>query len=190
MRQERAAQDDGGPDDDLVERVAAGDDAALQLLYRRLGPPAYGLALRVLRDEHLAQDAVQEAFLQVWRDAGRFDPGLSSARGWVLTLVHRRAVDRVRREDLQRRKAGLLALHREEGPDHVAEVVQIRSEQRAVRAAMAHLTTIQRQALEMAYFQGMTQAQIAAELDIPLGTAKTRIRDAVIAMRQRLEVDR
>jgi RNA polymerase sigma-70 factor, ECF subfamily len=190
MRDVQATQDGGEPDDDLLERVAAGDDVALQQLYRRLSPPAYGLALRVLRDEHLAQDAVQEAFLQVWRDAGRFDPQRSSARGWVLTLVHRRAVDRVRREDLQRRNAGLLALHREEGPDHVAEVVQLRAEQRAVRTAMGHLTTLQRQALEMAYFEGKTQTQIAGELDIPLGTAKTRIRDAVIAMRQRLEVDR
>jgi RNA polymerase sigma-70 factor, ECF subfamily len=190
MQQVQDAQDDDGASDDLLERVAAGDDAALQQLYQRLSPPAYGLALRVLRDEYLAQDAVQEAFLQVWRDAGRFDPGRSSARGWVLTLVHRRAVDRVRREDLQRRNAGLLTPHREEGSDHVAEVVQLRSEQRAVRAAMAHLTTIQRQALEMAYYQGKTQSQIAVELDIPLGTAKTRIRDAVVAMRQRLEVDR
>ncbi len=150
---------------------------------------AYGLALRVLRDEHLAQDALQEAFTQVWTDSGRFDPTCGSARAWIMTLVHRRAVDRVRRDQADRQRghawgAGQVDVDH----DSVAEIVELRAEHRRVRSALAALTPLQRQALELAYQRGLTQTQIAAHLGIPLGTAKTRLRDALQRLRTEMEV--
>jgi RNA polymerase sigma-70 factor, ECF subfamily len=180
---------DGPPSPErLLAACAAGERAAFQALYGELSPAAYGLALRVLRDEHLAQDALQEAFTQVWTDADRFDPLTGTARAWIMTIVHRRAVDRVRRDIADRQRghdwgAGQLDVSH----DSVAEIVELRAEHRRVRSALAALTPLQRQALELAYHRGMTQAQIAAHLDIPLGTAKSRLRDALHRLRQEME---
>lgn len=178
------------PPSTLVARVAEGDAEALRQLHRLLGPTAYGLALRVTRDEHLAQDVVQEAFADVWAQSGRFDPAVSSVRAWVTMLTHRRAVDRVRREQAERdRGARWASAHQERDHDAVAEVVELRSEHRRVRLALAGLSPLQRQALELAYHEGLTHTQVATRLDIPLGTAKTRIRDALRALRTALEED-
>lgn len=173
----------------LLGACAQGDREAFGLLYRMLSPAAYGLALRVLRDEHLAQDALQEAFTAVWQEADRFDPALGSGRGWVLRLAHRRAVDRVRREEADRRRSVAWGTGQLE-PDHdsVAEVVELRADHRRVRAALAGLTPLQREALELAYRRGMTQSQVAEHLGIPLGTAKTRLRDALHRLREQMEV--
>ena len=174
--------------EDLLERCAQGDRGAFVDLYLRLSPGAYGLALRVLRDEHLAQDALQEAFEQIWSQSGRYDRSRSSARSWILTIVHRRAVDRVRREQVERQGAMAWgAQHREAEHDVVAEVVELHADHRRVRAALSALTPLQRQALELAYHRGLTQTQVAAELGIPLGTAKTRLRDATRRLRDELE---
>lgn len=172
----------------LVQRVAAGDDAAFRELYEQYAPAAYGLALRVTRDEHLAQDVLQEAFADVWVQADRYDPRLASAGAWVTVLTHRRAVDRVRREqsDRHRGRRWATATH-EPDHDHVASVVDLRAEHRSVRQALGALTALQRQALGLAYFDGLTYAEVADHLDIPLGTAKTRIRDALKALRTALE---
>jgi RNA polymerase sigma-70 factor, ECF subfamily len=173
----------------LLAACSAGDRDAFQTLYRMLSPAAYGLALRVLHDEHLAQDALQEAFTQVWVEAGRFDPSMGSGRGWVLRLAHRRAVDRVRREEADRRRRLAWAATQLE-PDHdaVAEVVELRADHRRVRSALTRLTPLQREVLDLAYLHGLTQSQIAARLDIPLGTCKTRMRDALHRLRHELEV--
>jgi len=172
----------------LLAACAMGERAAFQALYREFSAAAYGLALRVLRDEHLAQDALQEAFTQVWTDAGRFDPEAGTARAWIMTLVHRRAVDRVRRDQADRQRgrawgSGQLDVDH----DSVAEIVELRAEHRRVRSALAALTPLQRQALDLAYHRGMTQAQIADHLGIPLGTAKTRLRDALQRLRLEME---
>lgn len=175
--------------EELMASCATGDRAAFQAVYRLFSAAAYGLALRVLRDEELAQDALQEAFTQIWAEAARFDSARSSARAWIMTIVHRRAVDRVRREESERRR-GLAwgATQIETAHDSVAEIVELHAEHRRVRAALAELTPLQRQALELAYMGGLTQAEIARQLDIPLGTAKTRLRDALARLRQEMEV--
>lgn len=175
---------------DLVARVAAGDEAAFRMLYARHSATAYGLALRVTRDEHMAQDVLQEAFADLWAQADRFDPAGSSVRSWVTMLTHRRAVDRVRREQSDRSRSTAWAhSSRERAHDSVAEVVELRSEHRRVRQAMDGLTVLQRQALELAFVGGLTHAEVAERLDIPLGTAKTRIRDALRSLRTTLEAD-
>lgn len=180
---------DAGPSPSiLLGRVAAGDESAFRTLYDALGPSAYGLALRVTRDEHLAQDVLQEVFADVWAQAGRFDPAASSGRAWVTMLTHRRAVDRVRREQADRdRRAAWASATQERAHDSVAEVVQLRAEHRRVRQAIEGLTAIQREALELAFLGGLTHTEVAARLDIPLGTAKTRIRDALRTLRTELE---
>ncbi len=182
------AADPGPTPSALVARVAGGDEDAFRELYRLCAPSAYGLALRVTRDEHLAQDVLQEAFSDVWAQAGRFDPARSSARAWVTMLAHRRAVDRVRREQADRDRTERWASGIGERPhDSVAEVVQLRAEHRRVRQAMDSLTRLQREALDLAFHGGLTHTEVAARLDIPLGTAKTRIRDALRALRTELE---
>ena len=174
----------------LVERVATGDEDAFRSLYRSHSAAAYGLALRVTRDEHLAQDVLQESFAEVWAQANRFDPRVSSVRSWVTMLTHRRAVDRVRREQSDRdRVSSWAARSREPDHDSVAEVVELRAEHRRVRQAMDHLTRLQRESLELAFLGGLTHTEVAERLDIPLGTAKTRIRDALRALRTELEGD-
>lgn len=172
----------------LLDACATGDRVAFQALYRELSAAAYGLALRVLRDEHLAQDALQEAFAQVWTDAGRFDPQHGSARAWIMTMVHRRAVDRVRRDQADRQRGRTWGTtHLDIDHDSVAEIVELRAEHRRVRTAVAALTPLQQQALDLAYHRGMTQTQIAAHLNIPLGTVKTRLRDALQRLRLEME---
>ena len=177
------------PAEQLLASCAAGDRAAFQSIYRMFSAAAYGLALRVLRDEELAQDALQDAFTQVWTEAHRFAGDRASARAWIMTIVHRRSVDRVRREEADRRRGQAWGASQIDTPhDSVAEIVQLNAEHRRVRSALAALTPLQRQALELAYTRGLTQAQIAEQLEIPLGTAKTRLRDALQRLRQEMEV--
>lgn len=160
------------------------------MLYRSHSSAAYGLALRVTRDEHMAQDVLQEAFADLWSQAGRFDPQTSSVRSWVTMLTHRRAIDRVRREQGDRDRVSRWASSaRERDHDSVAEVVELRAEHRRVRQAVAGLTGLQRESLELAFHGGLTHTEVAERLDIPLGTAKTRIRDALRALRTQLEAD-
>ncbi len=183
---DRAA--DASPEQ-LLASCAAGDRVAFQDVYRMFSAAAYGLALRVLRDEELAQDALQEAFTQVWTESSRFDGDRASAKAWIMTIVHRRSVDRVRREEADRRRGQEWGISQVETPhDSVAEIVELNAEHRRVRTALASLTPLQRQALELAYTRGLTQTQIAQFLDIPLGTAKTRLRDALQRLRQEMEV--
>ena len=179
---------DGSAPSHLLMRIAAGDETAFADFYELMSPSAYGLALRVTRDTHMAQDVVQETFTEVWRQAARFHPESSSARAWVAMMTHRRAVDRVRREQSDRdRGATWASTSGVRAHDSVAEVVQLRAEHRRVRSAMERLTPLQREALELAYFGGHTHTEVAAQLDIPLGTAKTRIRDALRNLRGQLE---
>lgn len=173
-------------DEDLVAAVARGDDSALAQLYDRYARPAYGLALRILRDPTLAQDAVQDAFLAVWRTAAAFDPERGRAQTWLLTLVHRRAVDVVRRE--QRRRAGPLPEQLTEpaegGTDEAAD---LRDRRRRVQAALARLADDQRQALELAYYGGLSQSELAEHLGVPLGTIKSRMYVALARLRELLD---
>lgn len=160
-------------DEALVAAVANADENALGELYDRFGKVAYGLAFRVLQDPALAEDAVQEAFLQAWRGAGAYDPERAKASTWLLTFVHRRAVDLVRREE-RRRTVPIDPLPEPSGSGADEEVVA-RSRREIVQDALRRLPTEQREAIELAYYGGLTQSELAAQLDQPLGTIKSRM---------------
>jgi RNA polymerase sigma factor (sigma-70 family) len=160
-------------DEALVALVARGEEDALAALYDRFGRTAYGLALRVVRYPALAEDVVQEAFLSLWRTAGRFVPERSRAGTWLLTLVHRRAVDLVRREE--RRRVEPLELAPEAADATAQEAPWLRLERERVQAALARLPDAQREAIELAYYGGFTQAELADRLGQPLGTIKSRM---------------
>jgi RNA polymerase sigma factor (sigma-70 family) len=160
-------------DEALVALVARSDDDALAALYDRYGRLAYGLALRIIRDASLAQDAVQEAFLHAWRQAGSFDPARAKPSTWLLTLVHRRAVDVVRRE--QRRHAEPIEGVPPEVSEATDEEAALRERRQIVQHALRRLPADQREALELAYYGGYTQSQLAERLGVPLGTIKSRM---------------
>jgi RNA polymerase sigma-70 factor (ECF subfamily) len=171
-------------DESLLARVASGDDDALGSLYDRFGRVAYGLALRILRDERLAEDAVQEAFLAVWRQAASFRPERANARSWVLTFVHRRAVDLVRREE--RRRAEPLEPEAEAATGSTAEAVELRRRREAVQRALAQLPEEQRRPIELAYYGGFSQSELAERLGEPLGTIKSRMFTGLKRLRELL----
>ena len=160
-------------DEAVVALVARSDETALAELYDRYGGIAFGLARRVLRDDSLAEDAVQEAFLTVWRTAVRFVPERAKASTWLLTLVHRRAVDLVRRED--RRRAEPLDAAAEPAGESTHDVAWLRFERERVQDALAQLPDPQREAIELAYYGGFTQSELAERLGQPLGTIKSRM---------------
>ena len=160
-------------DEALVALTARSDEAALAELYDRFGRLAYGLALRVVRDPALAEDVVQEAFLAVWRSSPRFVAERAKASTWILTLVHRRAVDLVRREE--RRRAEPLAEDELESEHGADDEVWLRLERERVRNALAALPDQQREAIELAYYGGFTQSELADRLGLPLGTVKSRM---------------
>jgi RNA polymerase sigma factor (sigma-70 family) len=161
-------------DEALVALAARSEQSALAELYDRFGRPAYGLALRILRDEALAEDAVQEAFLALWRTAGRFMPERGKASTWILTLVHRRAVDIVRREE-RRRADALEQAPEPESRVAVDEEAWLRLQRERVQDALRMLPDQQREAIELAYYGGFTQSELAERLGQPLGTIKSRM---------------
>ncbi|MFL5921592.1 MAG: sigma-70 family RNA polymerase sigma factor [Gaiellaceae bacterium] len=173
-------------DEALLSLVASSDDQALAELYDRFGGVAYGLALRILRDEALAQDAVQEAFLAVWRSADRFLAERAKASTWILTLVHRRSVDLVRRED-RRRGESLERAAEPAAPTTAEDEATLGFERRIVQEALAQLTPEQREALELGYYGGLTQSELAERLGQPLGTIKSRMFTGLSRLRDLLE---
>jgi len=171
-------------DEAVVALVARSDDDALAELYDRFGRVAYGMALRVLRDEKLAEDAVQEGFLAAWRNADRFVPERGKASTWLLTFVHRRAVDLVRRED--RRRAEPLAEGADAAATDAAEDAWLRFERERVQAALRQLPDQQREALELAYYGGFSQSELAERLGQPVGTIKSRMFTGLARLRELL----
>jgi RNA polymerase sigma-70 factor (ECF subfamily) len=171
-------------DEALLALVARSDDEALAALYDRYGRPAYTLAVRILRDAALAQDAVQDAFLTAWRTAPSFDPRRGTAATWLMTLVHRRAVDVVRRED--RRRATPLDDAPVASGDATDEAAEVREQRQRVQRALAVLTPVEREALELAYYAGLSQSEIAERLGVPLGTVKSRMFAGLARLREAL----
>jgi RNA polymerase sigma factor (sigma-70 family) len=168
-----------------VALVARSDESALAELYDRFGRVAYGVALRILRDEKLAEDAVQEGFLAAWRNADRFMPERAKASTWLLTLVHRRAVDLVRREN--RRRADALPEDADYATSDSAEDdAWLRFERERVQAALRELPDQQREALELAYYGGFSQSELAERLGQPVGTIKSRMFTGLARLRQLL----
>ncbi len=171
-------------DEALVALVARADEEALAELYDRFGRVAYGLALRIVRDPALAEDAVQEGFLAVWRSAARFVAERAKASTWILTLIHRRAVDLVRREQ-PRRAEPLDAAPHDSGHD-TEEEAWLRLRRTRVQEALKRLPDKQREALELAYYGGFTQSELADRLGEPLGTIKSRMFSGLASLRELL----
>ncbi|MBD0735024.1 sigma-70 family RNA polymerase sigma factor [Streptomyces sp. NPDC088197] len=179
-----------GPDlQELLVAVARGDEAAFARVYDAVAGPVLGLVRSVLRDPAQSEEVAQEVLVEVWQTATRFQASRGSAMTWVMTLAHRRAVDRVRSAQAssdREHKAALL----EHTPafDEVAEQVESRLEREQVRRCMRTLTELQRQSVTLAYYQGFTYREVAELLAAPLGTVKTRLRDGLIRLRDCLGV--
>jgi RNA polymerase sigma-70 factor (ECF subfamily) len=174
-------------DEALVALVARGEEAALGELYDRISRVAYGLALRVLRDERHAEDAVQEAFLQVWRNAASFRPERAKASTWILTLVHRRAVDLVRREERRHTEPITDDTPLPAAGERTDEAAWLRFERERVQKALGQLPDVQREALELAYYGGYSQSELAERLGVPLGTIKSRMFAGLARLRELLD---
>ena len=160
-------------DEAVLDLLAHANEGALAELYDRYGRAAYSLSLRVLRDRALAEDAVQEGFLSAWRSAAAFDPARAKPSTWLLTLVHRRAVDLVRREE--RRRADPLPEEETAQEGTAEDEVSLREQRAIVQEALGKLPPDQRAALELAYYGGYTQSELAERLGVPLGTVKSRM---------------
>ena len=179
----------GPTPEELLSRVARGDEAAFEALYDRLSTSVFGLVRRVLRNPAQAEEVTQEVFVELWRTATRFDPEQGSATTWAMTLAHRRAVDRVRKEqtssDRERRAAAQAA---ETAYDETVEQVTTALEQQQVRRCLGTLTELQREAVTLAYYAGYTYREVAELLGASLPTVKTRMRDGLIRLRDCLAV--
>jgi RNA polymerase sigma-70 factor (ECF subfamily) len=175
--------------EDLLELVARGDEAAFERLYSRVSGPVYGTVRRVLRDPAQSEEVAQEVLVDVWRFATRFNAELGSGLGWIMTMAHRRAVDRVRSEQSAADRVRRLGSREAEvAYDEVSETVEIQLEREAVRRCLDTLTELQRESLTLAYYAGHSYREVAELLDVPLGTVKTRMRDGLIRLRDCLGV--
>lgn len=168
----------------LIAKISAGDEPAFATLFREYGSASLGLAVRILGDRALAEEVIQEVFLAVWAKASRYDAARGSVRTWVLTQVHHRAVDAVRREEAERRRnANQTPEVNEYQIDEVIEESWIASRREDVRAAIGTLPQEQRLVIELAYFGGLTQMEVAERAGIPLGTVKSRTLAAMKRLR-------
>jgi RNA polymerase sigma-70 factor, ECF subfamily len=187
-RSEREPAERAGPElDKLLPLVARGDEGAFEAVYDRLAASAYGLIRKVLRDPSQSEEVTQEVLLEVWRTASRFDPARGSAAAWVLTIAHRRAVDRVRSEEAAAARDQRTA-QVQTAVDEVAESVEASMDAERVRRCLDGLTELQRESITLAYYGGHSYSQVAALLGTALGTIKTRIRDGLSRLRDCLGV--
>jgi RNA polymerase sigma-70 factor, ECF subfamily len=179
-----------GPGADLaaqIGQVARGDAAAFEAVYARVAGSVYGIVRRVVRDPAQSEEVTQDVLLEVWRAASKFDASRGSATAWVMMLAHRRAVDRVRsvqKESERERRTATSDI----AYDEVAEAVESRLERERVRRCLGSLSELQRESVALAYYGGYTYGQVAALLGVPTGTVKTRMRDALIRLRDCLGV--
>jgi RNA polymerase sigma-70 factor (ECF subfamily) len=179
-------------DEDLMELVAAGDQRAFEILYERHGRAAYSLARRILGDDRAAEEATQEAFLQLWRSGQRYDPARGSVRSWTLRILRNRAIDELRRAGSSRippLELDAEVAERQPGPELTDAEVIGRETSRELRGTLARLPQEQAQVIELAYFAGFSQSEIGQLLGLPLGTVKSRTRLALERIRAELAED-
>ncbi len=173
----------------LLSRVAEGDHQAFRELYEVLAPRVHGLIRRTLVDDGQSQEVTQDVFLEVWRSASRFDAARGSAVSWIMMTAHGRAVDRVRSSQASRDRDLRIGSRDHQVPfDPVSEAGEISVESARVSVAMGRLTPIQRDAISMTYFEGLTGPELAARLEIPIGTLKSRLREALTRLRDELGI--
>lgn len=171
--------------EELLRRSAAGDQHAFAALYDRVSGRIHGLVVRVLRDHAQSEEVTQEVFLQIWNNCSSFESARGNALSWMMTLAHRRAVDRVRSAQAQSvRDEDYESRQERPPPDPTGQEVEDRLQASAVRTALVDLGPPHQEALELAYFQGMTHREVSIALGVPLGTAKTRIRDGLRKLRE------
>ena len=174
---------------DLLSQVAEGDQKAFGQLYDQTSGRVLGLVRRLLKDSAQSEEVTQEIFLEVWQNAKRYDPAKGSATTWILTMSHRRAVDRIRSSQSTRDRDTRIGLRDMETEyDSVSESVEIRVEHERVGQALLRLTELQRQAVTLAYYGGYSHSEVAEMLKVPIGTVKTRLRDGMIRLRDELGV--
>jgi RNA polymerase sigma-70 factor, ECF subfamily len=181
----------GGLLEEMLGRTARGDQAAFGAVYDAMKSPVFGAVLRVVRDPAQSEEVTQEVFIDVWRHAARFDPEVGAARTWIMTMAHRRAVDRVRRAAAaseREHRAATRATTREF--DDVVESVERSLEAERLRRCLDDLTELQRESVTLAYYSGYTYPEVAQLLNSPLGTIKTRMRDGLVRLRDCLGVSR
>ncbi len=182
--------DDAAGDADILRRIRAGDRSAVDDLYERFRRPAFALARRILADDSLAEDVLQEVFLSVWRDPSAFDRGKGSVASWLLAVVHHKAVDAVRREESQRRRQAraeeAMALDAPMATRNVEEEAWSRIVSDEVRTALGTLSSTQREALTLAYYGGYTQREVAALTGAPLGPVKPRMLPGMRKLKEEL----
>jgi len=192
MTAEREGSSDAsatGSLEDLIAATADGDQQAFARLYDATAPRVFGLVKRLLRDHAQSEEVTQEVFLEVWRTAPRYSPAKGGAISWMLTMAHRRAVDRVRASQASRdRDLRIGVRDREVDYDGVAERVEVVLESERVAVALERLTELQRQAVTLAYFEGLSHREVSELLRVPIGTVKTRLRDGMIRLRDELGV--
>lgn len=187
----RGGADGRPPLEKVLLRVATGDHDAFADFYDAMSGPVFGNVRRVLRDQAQSEEVTQEVFLEIWRTAPRFDPSKGGVGAWVMTMAHRRAVDRVRASQASTARDEKAGIRDVTIPfDNVSEQVETRLEQEQVRRALGTLTDLQREAVTLAYYGGHTYREVSELLDVPLGTIKTRLRDGLIRLRDHLGVDR
>ena len=182
------------PDDlvgHLLNRSARGDTAAFERIYDEVGAAVLGIAVRVIRNRAIAEEVTQEVLVEVWRRSARFEATRGSGKTWILTIAHRRSVDRVRHEQAQTERDATVAAGSEGRPfDDVSERVEARLEQEQVRRCLDGLTELQRESVSLAYYDGYNYREVAQLLDSPLGTIKTRMRDGLARLRDCLGAGR
>ena len=169
--------------------MAQGDQRAFAALYEEVAPRVFGLVRRLLVDHAQSEEVTQEIFLEIWTNAPRYEPSKGGATTWILTMAHRRAVDRIRASQAGRDRDVKIGIRDYVADyDNVAETVEVTIEHERVKEAMSQLTELQRQAVSLAYYGGYSHSEVAAMLKVPIGTVKTRLRDGMIRLRDELGV--
>jgi RNA polymerase sigma-70 factor (ECF subfamily) len=175
--------------EELLGRVAQGDQRAFAALYDEISPRVFGLVRRLLVDHAQSEEVTQEIFLEIWTNATRYEPSKGGATTWILTMAHRRAVDRIRASQAGRDRDLKIGIRDHVAEyDNVASTVEVTIEHERVTKAMSQLTELQRQAVSLAYYGGYSHSEVAAMLKVPIGTVKTRLRDGMIRLRDELGV--